>query len=165
MQHLRSMLRRRLSGCEPAFKCDSVIKRNQPNCPKNTQGAGGRFLGIAKSGQIGYFTVSRAARRELPFKDRCGLGWGFKLRGVEWVGGWCKCYLACFPIRAKSASQPWAGEATSSTSRAAAIPHTFLKSLHIILTPLLIELLPHSLGLWIDSGTRLLVGWRRAALY
>lgn len=60
-----------------------------------------------------------------------------------WVGGWCKCYLACFPIRAKSASQPWAGEAASSTSRAAAIPHTFLKSLHIILAPLLIELLSH----------------------
>ena len=46
-----------LTGFTPPFKCDSVIKRNQPNCPKNTQGAGGRFLRIAKSGQISYTSV------------------------------------------------------------------------------------------------------------
>ena len=71
------------------------------------------------------------------------------------MGGWCKCYLACFPIRAKSASQPWAGEAASSTSRAAAIPQTFLKSLHIILTPPSLSSCSLTVfSLWIDSRSR-----------
>ena len=71
------------------------------------------------------------------------------------MGGWCKCYLACFPIRAKSASQPWAGEAASSTSRTAAIPQTFLKSLHIILTPPSLSSCSLTVfSLWIDSRSR-----------